>query len=524
MKFSYNGDSLLKRVLKAESKEDEIRQLSLSITKLENGLKKSFSSQYSEMIADCSSLDELRETIMQVQAANMKMRSAMEEIQMEKGIAQKEMASLETALERIQIVQREISSVEEFLSKSFEAQSCLSSPSLDKIEGIYSLVRNVVDIQKSIQGFRKYYFHLSFETILENLRLRLKRLVFGAVDRFLQSDFAKVGRDFRICKEFRIFDEFKCIRRELLSLEFRDALFCAKYLGLTEEVVDYMNARRSRALRAHGIDVPDHGVPSAGTDVPEDNLTDQSDIDGDRTVQFCIGNVLASFVLSLKLPQINTFYEDIFNGLKSCTVENVLYVTRLRGVASGLKIQSSALDDIVESAVFQHFDRQFADTAFEADVEAFIVDGIDFLDEANEFANEFDEMLVRRIDDALIDYMNRGTFKDMFERQSIAERIMGLTRAKRPFFKSYSFAAEREIEMASSRQLERMVREFKEFLDEERSMEQIVERVISLKEIPSAEFRRKLAERLTGKAEDLIPNRSKDDTSLFVDIVRRNLL
>lgn len=538
MKFSLNGDSLLKKALSAQDKECEIQKLALSMTKLENGLKESFSSQYSRMISDCSSLDELRETMTQIQVANTKIKNTMQEVQMERNIANSEIGSLEASLERIEIVQRELSSIEEFLQKSFEAEASLSSPTLDRIENVYLLVRNVVDIQKSMQGFKKYYFHLSFETILEKLRSQLKKLVFRSVDEFLHRDFAKIGGEFKACKGFQIFDDFRRVRKEILNRELRDALYCAKYLGLVEEVVDYINSRRSEALRTHGISVPlenNSGAAGKSTDLATDRAnvldsdgrmdSDQSGVPGDdKMVQFCIGSILVSFFLSSKLPKIRTFYEDIFNGLSSCKVQNVLYVSRLRTIARKLNIQSSTLDSMVESAVFRYFDRQLGDATFENDVKAFMDDSIRFLDETNEFAGEFDEILVRKIDDVLTDYLNRATFEDIFERQDTSRRIIEFSKNKRGLFERHSFVAEAEIEMASSRQLEKKVEEFKKFLVEDKDMRQIAEEIISFREIPSATFRKDLGDSLIEKTEELIPNRSGDDKALFVDTVRRNLL
>lgn len=532
MKFSLSGDSLLKRALSAQDKECEIRKLALSITKLENGLKESFSSQYSRMISDCSSLDELRETIMQIQVANTKMKNTMQELQMEKSIARSEMGSLETSLERIDIVQRELSSVEEFLSKSFEAESSLSSAALSKIENVYLLVRNIVDVQKSIQGFKKYYFHLNFEAILEKLRSRLKKLVFEAVDRFLQRDFAKVGSELKISKEFQIFDDFKRVRKEILNQELRDALYCAKYLDLTEEVVEHINSERSKTLKAYGIelvlDSHEEVSHTGSADAPNDEERASPEHararSGDEAVQFCIGNVLVSFILSFRLPQVRTFYEDIFNGLKSCKVENALHLSKLRRVAKKLSIQSSTLDSMVEDVVFRYFDRELGDDTFESDVKALVTDSIRFLDETNEFPNEFDEILVRKVDDVLTDYLNRATFENMFERQDTSRRIMEFCKSKRSLFRCHSFAAEQEIEMTNSRQLEKKIEEFREFLDKGKDMRQIAEQIISFKSVPSAVFRKDLANKLIEKAEDLIPNRSEDDKALFVDTVRRNLL
>lgn len=523
MKFSVLGESLLKKALRAESLEEEYKKTIESASDIENGLKQTFSSQYSALVTKYGSLDELKDALRNVQMDNINFKNAIEELSSIEEGAETQLKILKTALERINILQNDLGNIKAFLLKSKESEAILSKmferAEPVKAEEMFKLSQNVIFLQKNIQLFQKYGFYSVLDGIRINIIDQTKKIVFEEIDGFLKMDFKDgFGRH----EKYEMFDDIQIMYKKIIGQRMQDVFYFVKHLAIVEEVIEYINKQRIERFKSHGIDILDCTHNNSDTSQPKSNPNFGSEINDQ--LQTFMADIFTSFFLSFDLPQINPFYNEIFYKLQFCNVCDLTDISKLKRIVKNFNIQSSVFDDFIENAVFKSFNVKPKDERFKDDISGFLEDSFKFLDEINDLNNEYDEMLLKHVDNAMISYLERADYRNIFDRESVIDEIIEKIKKRDTFCADYIFEVEQEMKNRNSRLLQTKVDEFKKSVSETSEMPEIIEMIVDIKKISNEEFRKGFALKLAEAVDEIIPKKTSDEKTLFVDTINRNIL
>jgi len=524
MKFSSENEDLLKKFF-AEDKNRDVMLLTTRerVENLKSELFRAVESEYSTLMDACGVLDELWDQMENLKKANEDTSKLSKELLKDIVSNRRQGAELVQCNERIGVIQRELGKIEEYVRNRQDAVRLMdlieaaeqseTSGSTDDEENIspqkqnryFNLTQAIMKMDETIGLFKKYYFFGSFYDELRKIKERLETIIRGDIERFLNQNWAALGKRIEITNEFRIFEDVKARRRDICDERTYETIYCIRRLEYMEPMIrELIRAKRTEMLAlAHK-----HCTTNP-----------------DNTVCFYIGNILLSHFLAEIFPSLDTFYTQIFASMQSLESCEIGLVSKLRLVAEKLRVSSVELDSTVESIVYKYFERELGYKALfkltNKEILEKVLKGHTFLTSINSYESEFDGIFLRSVDNAFVHILNELP-DELFDRISCIEGVIEKLKSRDPHFKDYTFECMETTRTSVNKMAEKEVGDLKAFA-ENNSTEEVVKKIISYKEIKNKDFRSKFVEILKEKANKVFEGKSKEDKVLFIDAAKRNM-
>lgn len=291
----------------------------------------------------------------------------------------------------------------------------------------------------------------------------------------------------------------------------REYIYCIKYIGLEEEVVNCINETRKTKLREINIFF-------------EQEKEAKKELDLKRYLCSVISDILVSFCLKQNFPTIDLYYSEIFTELQNIQFNKLSEISKLRIITRKLNIQSVEFDVFIETSVYNGLGKKISDKNFKNEIDEYVENSIKFLREVNSYDYEFDSIFLKIIDDACINYIGRSDYTNIFDREDEVLMILDNLKHRNSFYKCYLFDIENVINVRNGRLVDAKVDDLKGNYYRQKDIKLMVEDIINLKKICNEKFKQQLAEKLIEKVDEIIPKDKADDRALFVDTIKRNLI
>lgn len=520
MRFSTESENLLKSFFTSKDREQVISIVDKRLEEMTDRLHQAIGSEYSTLVDACDILDILWDKVNELKImsaevsrlANNLLTSINESKEQEKELAQ--------CYDRISMVQKELLKLERFIEQKDEVTKLLEtlntnnneqSTSNDRTESEYfKIVRDIAQMESQIDLFKNYYFYGIFLEEIGKIKESFELILKKNMKKFLNQDWNEIGKELEITRRFKIFDEIGNKKHNICNEQTRETIYCIRQLKCAIPIIELLVTEERTKMFEE--------TEKQGQCDPEE---------ADKVVCFYIGNILLSYILSDFLPNVEPFYSHMFVNLSKYSKCKTNLISKLRMLAEKLGVSNSDLDHSIETIVYSYFEDEFNPKTLlklsNDDISQRIFKGYDFLKSINSYENEFDEVFLKKIDNALLFVLNSTPFEHFFTRLDDVQNIISKLKSKDEHFNDYSFECIDEIQRSVWRLSERQVDDIKAFA-KENDNESIVKKIIALRDVKSKDFKVKFVQILTDKVDGTFENKSPEDKALFLDTARRNLL
>ncbi|KAM0681003.1 hypothetical protein GINT2_000786 [Glugoides intestinalis] len=538
MKFTTEGESVIKEFFNAKNKEEIILRIDDKVNTLTSELKEIIGTEYSALVDACEVLDTLWDKINELKIVNTETEkmahSILVGLKESKGVE----SDLEQAFERICAVQKELIRLEKLLELKKETENDLKRLKIGRKkeyvevdENMYfRIVSNVIKMEGQVTFYEKYYFFGVLVEEINNIKDEFEEIITDNINEFLELDWVSIGREVKVSKGFKIFDEIKAEEKKICTKKVQDTIYSfKKFSYMIPKIVKTINNYRKKIFDTLGEESKPDDKGKAG----ERKKGDESKKPGERKngdedlLCFYIGNMLLSDLLSRNFKSIESFYDIIFIGLSKIQGCSNELVAKVRIIAEKLKISSIELDRAIEMLIYNHFETGFKPAVFmtltKEEITERIQKSLEFLETINSYENEFDEILAKRIDNSFIYMLNNTPFENFFTRvEETKEIFSSLIHNKNELFQKYPFAFIEEMQNSILKLAERKVEEIRIF-SVKGTTKEIVKKILHLKETKCIELKKQILLLIVNGAEEIFEGKSSDDKILFIDTAQRNL-
>lgn len=549
MKFTTEGESVVKEFFNTKNKEEIILRIDDKVNKLTTELTETIGTEYSMLVDACEVLDTLWDKINELKIVNTETEKMAHNLLV--GLKEnKELESdLEQAFERICIVQKELLRLEKILELKKETENDLiklkTSRKKEYVEiddNIYfRIVNSIIKMEGQVAFYEKYYFFGVLVEEINNIKDMFEEVITQNIKEFLELDWVSIGREVKVSKDFRIFDEIKAEEKKICNRKVQDTIYSfKKFSYMIPKIVATINSHRKKVFdtlddqckpndevkKTNNENKKKSDDKKKKTNENQGKDDEKQEKNDDDLLCFYIGNMLLSDLLSRNFQSIEPFYDLMFVALpklKGCSNE---LVAKVRIIAEKLKISSIELDRAIEMLIYNHFESVFKPVIFvtltKEEIAERIEKSLEFLETINNYENEFDEILAKRIDNSFIYMLNNTPFENFFTRVEEAKEMFTLIHNKNEVFQEYPFEFVEEMQNSIMKLAERKVAELQKF-STNGSAKEIVKKILSLKETECVDLKKQILQLIVDGAEKIFKGKSSDDKILFVDTAHRNL-
>ncbi|OQS55287.1 hypothetical protein EHP00_805 [Ecytonucleospora hepatopenaei] len=235
-----------------------------------------------------------------------------------------------------------------------------------------------------------------------------------------------------------------------------------------------------------------------------------------------ISNILLSYFLCDFYPQIQTFYDDIFDTLQDLDIKyyNQMAETLLplKKLVTLLKIDSEKLDLHIEKIACEFFNSHKEESKDIEYLYKFIDDSVAFLNHLTQFNNELDEMLVLKVDKTLNKYFDKFDTTDAEIYSKVRDEILGVLihlKKKDKFYDRKNYEVENQLYLAE----ERFINIKAGTILENKNINSVVKELVGLKNFMDETTQRKIIKKINLELSSYYKG---DDLILFKDTLKRN--
>lgn len=506
MRVSALNEAHLKKALRAEDKDAEIKSLTVRIEELENNMNEDFSAGYLDVINKCAILEQLQEDLHGMRTSSAELVGEAQDAQLRQTTLLEEHDEIQRSIERLKEIQHGFVHVHEFLEEA---------AAFGKSEDVYGLTRCLRRMEATKAFLKRYSFYKSLNICYKGLFDDFMKLLKNKARQWVRDiDFVGIGKRIDLKPRAEVFDRALLFRRQLLSGYFLEVAYASRRLGLENTVMEVIDAERELLLG---------GAREAIAKGKNTNVED--------VIHFSVAFILLSSCLVEFFPNSRPFYDEAFDVIFDADLKVLSVLVPLKRMVTHLRMGSERLDAVVEKAVYRHLEEQIPRESFMKNLRVFVEDSIKFLNEIAEFSNELDELLAKKVDELLMTQLRetmeaaRGEEDEcaaFTEFQGAAGAVLELLVSRKPLLGGFEFTVVEQIDRQNRRYIERRYKEAAEKIKRAKKMADAVHELLSLKNFMNEACRDSLVKMIAQNYKDLLAGRNKDDINLFSDALERN--
>ncbi|KAI5149914.1 hypothetical protein ENBRE01_1194 [Enteropsectra breve] len=530
MFLSPANEATLKAAFAAEDKEKEIKKIVAKIESERKKMSMGFNTDYLDVIKKCTDLEELNDTMEEIMVHSTEFMSEIGETQMRQKQALEEYRAVEKAYSRLKIVQSGFLQVSEYL----EIANALEG----KIESMqdhnavrenkflyYEIVTGLLEIREIKAKLKCYNFYRVVDSSYRELKEKFLDVLKNNLVAWLEDvNFVIVGQEIAGTEgisKYGVFDKFLVFRKRLLNTEFLNMAYAVKNLDEKEKITVLLNKKLHELLQTpssrNGRTLPNlskSNLSKTQLSPPLSAVKQTQDI-----IYFYITFLILCDALSEHFPEINKLHEEVMDALDETEIGDLAVLVPLKRTVEALGIEPARVDTIVEKFIFGYFNKLETDGSFYKNLHSFIDKSITILNDLSEYTEELDEMLARKIDDALVKHIReKGEYCSYKKIKEIVDFLV----ERKPFLAGYEFLSLKDFSTRNKDYAEEKIKEIRK-VAAKHSIKTVVEKIIEVRSELNVndETAAYIREVLLENSKGLIKN--DDDRALFEDTLKRHM-
>ncbi|KAM0672344.1 hypothetical protein CWI42_010950 [Ordospora colligata] len=469
MKFSVEETERLRRMMRSQSKNEEIAELSKEIEKKEMAMMNSISEDYLNIINKCSSLDVIKTRLSSAMKVNNEFGMEISDGVLQYSGVISEMEENDLLDTRLDMLMEELKRILEFVESALYYEDVNKDEREDAMY-YFKLVQNVHLLEKGLCIFRKYVFFANANQILMKVKNGVMSLMIRDVDLWVEwasNNVKQAGEEISEMfmtdqKRGHIFGALGSQRGLFVNRMLLCVLHESRRLGMDPVIIERINERRRKGIDYNlRRDDPRIVMDAAGFVLWSHYLTDLDD-------GFKTHNRFA-----FKALQDNEMVQKPENFMK---VKDGLVC--LRNLAMYLMIDSEDLDRIISNVAIGYFEKQGHISDGEHDaadvkmigeaINVFIDECYEFVSNVTQYSNELDEMLGKKVDEYLCELIenNLDDIKEFGEAAAVVRRTLEHLEQKNNFYKDREYKCVKQLERNNKRFAKEMLDESIKRVDE----------------------------------------------------------